>query len=184
MSASHRLLPISLLGLVLACGDGSLLHIEIEGADKVTVPAGTPLEALLGDIGFGQFVQMDITDNQKLKNQGVEDGDISTAMLVAFELEVVEPEDGDLSFIDSMEIWVSAPGLEPRLIASADAFDAGEPVVSFDVEDVNLVDYVISESMTFTTEIDAGRPDTETVVRAAYIIDVGVTAQGARKACQ
>lgn len=183
-SRTHWLAPLVMLGLWTACGDGSLVHIDIDGSDKVTVQGGNVLEDLVGDLGFDSFTNINLVDSQKLKNQGVEPGDISTARLVSFELELLEPEDGDLSFIDSFEIWVESPGLEPVLIAEAQEFPDGETYVSFDVMDVDLVDYVVSESMTFSTDISANSPREDSVVQASYVIDVGVTLQGAKnQAC-
>lgn len=183
-SRTHWLAPLVMVGLWTACGDGSLVHIDIDGSDKVEVRGGNALEDLVGDLGFDSFTNINIVDSQKLKNQGVEPGDISTARLVSFELELLEPEDGDLSFIDSFEIWVESPGLEPKLIAEAQDFPDGETYVSFDVMDVELVDYVVSESMTFSTDISANSPREDSIVQASYVIDVGVTLQGAKnQAC-
>ncbi len=103
---------------------------------------------------------------------------------MSFELETLSPEDADLSFLSSVEIWVESPGLEPVLIAEAVEFPKGTKVVSFDVMDVDLTDFVVSESMTLTTEIEANSPKDDTRIRASYLLDVGVTVQGAKnQAC-
>ena len=49
----------------------------------------------------------------------------------------------------------------------------------FDIVDVDLTDYVVSHSMTLTTEVSAHRPDADTEVEARFVVDVGVTVQGA-----
>ena len=176
-----RILPLALVGSFLACRGATLTHIEVGDSDRVTVEGGTLVEELLGDLGFEGFTQMNLVDAEELKNQGVEPGDISSAQLISFELEAIRPADGDLSFFESFEVRVEAPGLPAVQIARADDFPEGSAVVSFDVEDVDLTEYVVSESMTLTTDIVAGRPDDETVVKATYLLDVGVTLQGARK---
>ena len=51
--------------------------------------------------------------------------------------------------------------------------------VDFDVEPVDLTEYVVSESMTFTTEVTGRRPDVDTTVEARFDVAVGVTGQGA-----
>lgn len=184
-SLPHWVLPTAMLGTWVACGgSGTLAHIEIDGADVVEVDRGTVVEEVLGDLGFDGFTNMNITSSEKLRNQGVEPGDISTVQLVSFELEVLDPEDGDLSFFDSFEVWVESPGLEPVLIAEATEFPDGERVVSFDVMDVDLTEYVVSESMTLSTDINAGRPSQDTRIRGSYLLDIGVTVQGAKnQAC-
>ncbi len=184
-SLSYRVLPVALVGAFLACRSRALTHIDIGDSDTVTVEAGTIVEELLGDLGFEAFTQMNIVAAEELQNQGVEPGDISSVQLVSFELEVTAPDSGDLSFFESFSVWVEAPGLEPVLIADTEDFSEGSRVVSFDVYDVDLTDYVVSESMTLSTDIVAGRPAEETVVKATYLLDVGVTLQGVKNnACR
>jgi len=168
----------------MACSGGALTHIEIGGKDRVKVNGGNILEDLLGDLGFDGFTNLNITSNKKLKNQGVEPGDISSTQLISFELEVLEPDNGDLSFFDSFDVYVKSPGLDPVLIARADDFERGQRVMSFEVMDVDLTEYVVSESMTITTDIVANSPEDDTVLRGSYLLDVGVTLQGAKnQAC-
>lgn len=183
-SSPRRLLPYLFVGSVLACRGATLTHIDVDGADRVTVEEGTVLEEVLGDLGFEAFTQMNVVAAEELQNQGVEPGDISSVLLVSFELEAEQPANGDLAFFDSVSVYVEAPGLQPVLLAEATDFPEGEPVVSFDVYDVDLTEYVVSESMTLSTDIVAGRPTEETVVKASYLLDVGVTFQGAKnRAC-
>mgnify|MGYP006906266911 CR=1 FL=1 len=184
LSVRGWLPPTLMLGAWVACGNATLAHIELEGKDEVTVSGGSIIEDLLGDLGFDGFTNMNLADSEKLKNQGVEPGDIKDVRLVSFELETLSPKDGDLSFLSTVEIWVESPGLEPVLIAEAVEFPKGTKVVSFDVMDVDLTDFVVSESMTLTTEIEANSPKDDTRIRASYLLDVGVTIQGAKnQAC-
>lgn len=171
-------LTVAALLAVLAC-QGKLLTITIDDSARTVVPKGTIVETLLADFGFGEFVSMDLTQAQELQNQGVQPGDIKDVRLVVFELEVTQPAGGDLSFLDSLDVVVEAPGLEPKLIAFQDTFPVGEGLVAFEIEDVDLTEYVVSESMTITTEVSGRRPEADTTVVARYAVDVGVTAQGA-----
>lgn len=180
----QRSTAMVILGLLAwtACKNGPLKHIEIDGADSVTVERGTVLEELVGGLGFDGFTAMDLTDSSELQNQGVKPGDISTAKLVEFTLEATAPPEGDLSFMERMEIYVEGPDLPRQLLASAGPEDFAEGVeeVSFLLEDVDLVEYVVSESLTLETSVSGSRPDEDTTVEARYVIDVGVTAQGVR----
>ena len=65
-------------------------------------------------------------------------------------------------------------------IAHADDFPEGEPKVSFTLDDVDLTAYVVSQSLTITTDVTAHRPEQDTDVTAAFTLDVGVTAQGVK----
>jgi hypothetical protein len=84
-----------------------------------------------------------------------------------------------MSWLDSMELYVEAPGVERALIASADDFPEGVASVSFDLYDVDLTPYAVSEAMTLATEVSGRRPDDDTTIRADVVLDVGVTGQGA-----
>lgn len=165
------------LAVLLACG--SLTTIDVQQSASATVEQGTILESLLGDIGFSDFVSMDLTESQELQNQGVEPGDIQEVYLRELSLTVKSPDGGDLSFFNSMEVYVEGPGLPKQLVAWQDTFPEGEGKVSFELEDVDLTDYVVSESMTLSTEVDAHRPEETTEIKATFSVEVGVTAQGA-----
>ena len=165
----------------IGCGAiDSLLTIEISESSQVLVEQGTVLESLLGDLGFGDFVSMDLTESQELANQGVEPGDIERVTLTVLEMEAIEPENGDLSFFESMTFFVSAPDVDEILIASSPGFPAGEPLVIFEREDVDLTEYVVSESMTIGTDVTAQRPEQDTLVEARFTVEVQATVQGVK----
>ena len=165
----------------LACNSiSNLLTIEIEESSQVLVEQGTVLEDLLGDLGFSDFVSMDITESQELANQGVEPGDIERVNLTVLELEVIDPEGADLSFFQAMSFYAEAPDVDSVQIASAPGFPEGDSLVSFDLEDVDLTPYVVSESMTLSTEVTARRPDVDTLIEARFVVEVEATLQGAK----
>lgn len=166
--------PIAVLGCE------TLFNIRVDGTAATTVPAATPLETLLGDFGFGELVDMDVTQAQELRNQGVEPGDISHVVFLEFTLEAVDPSGADLSFIDDLELWVEAPGLDDVRVAWQDDFPVGQALVEMHLDDVDLVDYAVSESMTIRSEITGSRPDEATEVEATYALRVGVTRQGCK----
>lgn len=171
-------LPLALL----ACG--SLLTIEIEESARTTVEAGTLLEELIGDLGFEELVSMDLTQAEELQNQGVAPGDIREVYLRSFTLTALSPEGADLSFLDDMTLTVEAPDLPPLLIAWQDSFPEGVPSVSFELEDVDLSAYVVSESMTILTDVSAHRPEEDTEIRADFALEVVATGQGACNAAK
>ncbi|MCB9763432.1 MAG: hypothetical protein H6739_26935 [Alphaproteobacteria bacterium] len=174
---SPRLLP---LALMLAGCNGSLLTIDVPFESTTTVEQGSIIENLAGGLGFGDFLNMDITDSQELRNQGVSPGDIQDVRLTEFELEAVAPQGADLSFLDALDIYVEAPGLDEVRVATAPGFPEGEALVVMTIEEVDLTEYAVSESMTITTDVSGHRPDVDTDVKARILLEVGVTAQGAR----
>jgi len=171
-----RIAPLLFL-LAIACG-GELLRIDVRQQAETTVEQGTPLEQLIGDIGFGDFLNMDITASQELQNQGVSPGDITEVWLTQFVIEVEAPDGADLAFLESVELYIEAPDLPRVLVASATEFD-GQTRVEFELEDVDISDYVISQSMTLDTEVSGRRPDQDTDLVADFTLNIGVTQQGA-----
>lgn len=160
----------------LACQSG-LFHIDVNESSKTTVPRGSILEDLLGDLGFEDFVSMDITAAEELQNQGVEPGDIEEVFLTS--LVLATDAEHDLSFLGTMEVYVESPGLEKVRVAWQDDFPEGVSIVEFNLDDVDLTEYVVSQSVTITTEVNAHSPDDDTPVEARIGLDVGVTASGA-----
>ena len=170
-----------LVGLCLtlvACG-ATLFTIEISRESTAVVEGGTVLETLLGDFGLSDFVAMDITSAQEIVNQGVEPGDINEVRLTLFQLEVTSPDEGDLSFIQSLDLFVEAPNLPRVRVAWQDTFPEGVGLVNFNFDDVDLTDYVVSEAMTLTTETSGSRPNGDHTLIARFSLDVAVTLQGA-----
>ena len=100
-------------------------------------------------------------------------------VFASFSLSAVDPSDADLSFISSLEIWVEAPDLDRVLVASQVEFPEGVSVVEFELEDVNLVDYVVSDSMKITTDATGTVPAETVTIKADATFEIGVTAQGA-----
>ena len=175
-----RLALPMVLAVLPSCKDTVLTSIDLEGQATTRIEGATILETLVGDLGFESFVSMNLVESDELQNQGVEPGDIKNARLVRFELEAVAPGGSDLSFIDDMEIFVSSPDLAEVALARAEAFPEGSPLVTFEVEDVDLTGYIVSEAMTIGTDVTGRRPDETTDVQARYLIEVGVTLQGVK----
>jgi hypothetical protein len=178
MDARRWALRGLLAGTAVACGYG-LLHIEVEDTASTAIPKGTIFQSLIADLGFAGFTNLDIVASEELQNQGVQPGDISSARFEQFTLTVTAPSGGDLSFLESIDFYVEAPGLDRILFASGTDFPAGVASVDLDLEDVDLVDYVVSDSMTITTEANGHQPEADTTVEARFVMDVGVTGQGA-----
>ena len=176
--SSRRLLPVAAALGFMAC-QGGLFTIDIEQSAQTTVPAGTLLEDLLGELGFEEFVTVDITASEELQNQGVQPGDIVNVTLTAVEMSVVAPSSGDLSFFDEITVFVEADTLPRVQIASLNSFPDGQQQVSFNLDEVDLTDYAVSQAMTIDTEVTGRSPDEETTIQADIVVEVGVTSQGA-----
>jgi hypothetical protein len=165
--------------VVVAACSGKLLTITVEDSSETVIERGTPLEVLVRDMGFGDFTDLDISSRAAITNQGVEPGDISDVYFERLTLSVTDPAGADLAFIDSLEFYVSADGLPTILVASRYNFPAGQGSVEMVLEDVDIVDYVVADSMDITTEVTGSRPNADTTVLGEFALKVGATVQGA-----
>ena len=172
------------VAVVVACGS-KLFTIDVEGESETVVEQGTLLEDLVGDLGFDDFLDMNVVETEELQNQGVEPGDIEDVRLVDFVLVATEPAGADLSFLAEMALFVEANGLERKRVAFQDQFPEGVAEVAFELDDVDLTPYAVSESMSLTVDVTGHRPEDDTTVVARYVLAVGVTSQGcANQACR
>lgn len=161
---------VLLLGLV---GCGSVGQVSITETATTTIEKATILEQLVGDMGFGSFLNMDISQNQELENQGVERNQLNSVHVRSLELTITDPADGqDFTFIESLAFYAEADGLDRALIASGGPFDAGAKAVNLDVEAVDLADFAAAPSMDITIEVEGRRPDQTTTVRCDLVLDV------------
>lgn len=173
-----RLVEGLAVGVLLVGCNGALFRFDVAQADTVLIERGTLLEALVDDLGF-DFLDADLEVSQELANQGVEPGDVDGVYFRELVLTVRAPSGGDLAFLDRLEFFVEGDGLPRQRVAWADTFAPGQGEVALTVEDVDLTDYVVAESMDLVTEVAGNRPDADTTVEAAYVIEIGATRQGA-----
>lgn len=160
------------LALAALATCGGIDRFEIVETSRSTVDrASTPLEQLAGQLGFGDFLNVDITQNQELQNQGVERHQIDSVKIGAFTLEIVEtPEGQDFSFIEEIQFFVEAEGLARQRVAHGSMFPPGARRISLDVDGVELADYTAAPSMNITTEVRGRRPENDTTVEATVTI--------------
>lgn len=175
-------------GLVVAIAllgcQGGLLSIELERSSEAVIARGNVLDALLGELGLDDLAAVDYTAAQELENQGVEPGDLRAVHLTRFRVAVVSPPEATLSFLDAVSVFVEAPDLDRIQVAAAVSIEDGATEVELEVEDVDLVDYVVSQRMTLSTSVTGTRPDVDTRIRADVVLDVEATVAGACKAAR
>jgi hypothetical protein len=155
---------------------GALDQISVSQSSRSTIPQGSLLEQFVGDIGFGELVEVDLTESQELQNQGVTKEQIDSVKLTSLSLTVVSPSQGDFTFLDRVEFFVEAPGVEKKRIASGGPFAAGDSMVDLALDDVELKPYVVSEKLTITTDARGNRPSEATTVEAQLdlLVDVNI----------
>jgi len=168
---------LPLLLATITCGP--LDVISVEETSLSTIEEASIFEQLLGDMGFGSFINVDIADNQELQNQGVERHQIDSVHATSLTLTILEPtSDQDFSFIESLNFYVSADGLDKVRIASGANFAQGARQIELDLDDIDLAPYATAASMTITSDVEGRRPEHETLIEAKIILMVDLNLGG------
>ena len=154
-------------------------NFRITESSESSISGATIVEILLGDLGFGDWLNLDITQNETLANQGIERHQLDSVHLYSLTLDIIDghPEQ-DFSFIETIRFYVESPGLESKLIAQGGPFVDGLTSVGMDLEPVNLASYAGAESMTITTDVTGRRPDRRTTLKAEIVLSVDVSVAG------
>lgn len=172
----RRVIPLLPL-LLLGCG---LLRFEIEEEASTEVQGAGLLGELLQTLSFTGLDDFDATVEQEIADQGVEPGDVRSLVLTRLALSA-EP---DLSFIDTMEIYVSAPGVDEVRVAHGADFPPGQAEVELELDEVDLVEALVAGAMTFRVEVDGTAPVEDTQVTLDIAAEVEASAKGACRATQ
>ncbi len=167
------------LALVLCQSCLSVGTASVSESARARVPRSPTPEPLQGDLGFHDLVELDLTEAEALQDRDVRPSDIHDIRLADVVLTATKPDAADLAFLERVELWASAPGLPPVLIASQDDFPPGVPEIAFDLEDVDLEDYVLSRALTLSLEASGETPSKSTTLEVDFTVDVGITASGA-----
>jgi hypothetical protein len=168
----------SLLLLALATCD-SVDNFTISEKSQTMIEGKSALQTVLGNVGFGQFLDLDITQNATLKNQGVSKDQIDAVHVTRLTLAIQTPAGEDFTFLTSLEFFVTAQGLEKKRIASGGPFPEGTSRIDLMLDDVDLQPYVVAPSMDITTEARGQPPDQDTTIEAEIELDVDVNVGGA-----
>lgn len=182
MTRPHRPRPLAAtaaaLFALLNCG--GLDTFELREESSARIDGGTLLEQFVGDLGFGSLLNLDVTESEELKNQGVERHQIDSVRLTSLALTITDPPSGqDFTFLESLEFYVEAPGLPRQRIARGGPFPAGATRVELAADDLELAPYAAAESMRVTTAVTGRRPRQDTTVLAELALTVDVDVSGA-----
>lgn len=164
----------SLLGLTMC---ENIDNIDISAGGKATIPKASLLDELLGAVPFSGFDKVDFSET--FKNQGVTADQVDSVHIKAFTIIIESPDSGNFDFLKSVHFYAQAAGLPKVEIASMATVPQGKREIDLEVEnDAELKPYVTAPSMQITSEVEGKRPDQETVLGAAVVLDVDIHIPG------
>ena len=165
---------VSVLGLTMC---ESIDNIDISTGGKVSIPKATLVETLLGKVAFSGFDKVDFSES--FKNQGVTPDQVDSVRLKAMTIIVEAPSNGNFNFIEKLHFFAQAEGLPRVPIGSMEMVPQGKREINLDVNaDVELKPYVTAPVMQISSEVEGSRPEQDTVIAAAVVLDVDIHVPG------
>jgi hypothetical protein len=101
--------------------------------------------------------------------------DLAHARLTRLLVRTVDPPDADLAFADRIDVFVSAPGVERRRIASRRGFPVGLSSVELRLDGVELEPYLVAREFSITATVYGETPRDDTLIETVANLDVRVT---------
>lgn len=163
-------------GLGLAACAPSSFTTEVKG--EATVPASPPGAPtnLNAFPSISSFAGLDFDQNQDFKNQGVGKGDVTSVKVKSVTLKVLSPNDQDFAFLTLVEFFARAGDREERIARRQDISTLDlrppNPVLSLDVDDVELQPFVSAPTMSIIVRGRGLMPEREVRLQAVVTLDV------------
>ena len=163
----------------LASGCASIDQVNVQLQAASWIEGATQAPALDGELDFGEFDQIDLSQNPVMRNRNVRRRDIDRATVSTFWLEVRDPANGqDLTFIKSITIFVEAPGMNRVPIAQGGNFPSTKQHVDLQPVNNDVAPFAAAESMKFLAVVSGVAPPQRTKVVAEVDLVVDINVQG------
>jgi hypothetical protein len=131
-------------------------------------------------LSFDTFGAFNIMDTDPIKNQGINKDQIRSARVHFLGLSVTKPASGlDFSFLQNIDFYIEADGLEPKLIARGADFAGKLNAVGLDAEDVELEAYFKAPFVRITNKAQGDAPNADITIEAHISIQLDVNQSGA-----
>jgi hypothetical protein len=169
-----RLWGLALVIVLPLSGGCSYLPVsfDVMTSSQTTIQKGTAVEQLVGTLGFGDFVALDLSQSQEFKSNDVQKRHVARARVQKIALRITAPQEQTFDFLKSISFFVEAPGLPKKRIAHSEV-PRGARNFECQIDDLELAPYVQADTMTITTAVSGRRPAMDTTVRADLVITVG-----------
>ncbi|MDO6818414.1 hypothetical protein [Zobellia sp. 1_MG-2023] len=169
------LLILTVFATLTSCDKlDELTKFDLDYNSQVTIPSSAgidlPFDMFTPDMETNSDSQFEVNDTRKDL--------IEEIKLTKLELEITSPDDSDFSFLESIEIYISAEGLDEIMIASKEEVDENiGDVLDVDVIDVDLKEYIKKDKFnlrlnTVTDELIS--TDHEIDVNSTFFVDAKI----------
>ena len=169
------LLILTVFSALVSCDKlDELTKFNLDYKSQVTIPASAvidlPFDMFTPDMETNSDSQFEVNDTRKDL--------IEEIKLTKLQLEITSPDDSDFSFLESLEVYISADGLDEIMIASKEVVDENVgDVLDVDVLDVDLKEYIKKDNFnlrmnTVTDELIS--TDHEINVNTTFFVDAKI----------
>jgi len=169
------ILILSILLVTISCDKvDELTKFNLKYKSNVTIPSTTgidlPFDVLTPDMETNSDSQFEVNDTRKDL--------IEEIKLTELTLKITSPDDADFSFLESLEVYISADGLDEIKIASKEV-DANNSSNTLDVDvlDVDLKEYIKKDNFNLrmnTVTDEAITSDHTIEVNSTFFVDAKI----------
>ena len=161
------LLLLTILFTISSCDKiDELTKFDLEYNSKVVVPGATginlPFNMVTPDMETNSDSKFEVNDTRKDL--------IEEIKLTELQMVITSPTDADFSFLNSVEVYISAEGLEEIKIAEKDVAEDAGSTLDVDVLDIDLKEYIKKDE--FNLRLNTV---TDEVINEDHEIDVNTT---------
>jgi len=166
---------ICLLALITSCDKlDELTKFDMEYSQRATIPSSAgidlPFDVFTPEIETNSESTFEVNDTRKDL--------IEEIKLTELEMVIISPDGADFSFLNSIEVYISADGLEEIKIAYLEevADDAGS-VITLDTSDTDLKEYIKSDEFSLrlnTVTDELMSTDHELEVNSTFFVDAKI----------
>lgn len=167
------LLSIILFAITSCDKVDDLTKFDLEYKSKVVVPASAGI-----DLPFNVFTpDMETDSDSKFKINDTRKDLIEEIKLTELQMVITSPTDADFSFLDSIEVYISAEGLDEIKIAEEKVEENVGKTLDVDVLDIDLKEYIKKDEFnlrinTLTDEVIGS--DHEIDVNSTFFVDAKI----------
>lgn len=153
-----------------ACGGLDTFDVDVQGTAQIP---GSPLSGIIsGPLEIPGLTTFKFADVKEFKDNDVDPSDVDSVKLTKLTFTVTAPQDGNLDFLDEVDVYAEAPGLPKVKIAEKHPVPDGVQKVSLKMTGVQLKKYVSADEMKITTEVVGRAPKSDTTLRAKATFEI------------
>ena len=159
-------LTLFLFGSVLllsSCNKEEATQFEVDYNTEVVVEASSQIESF-------DLTSPEVTTNsqEKFETNNTNADNIEEVTLKDLDLTVTSPSDQNFDFLESVEVYINAPGKSELRIAYKNSIPEGMSELSLQTVDADLAEYVKSSSFTLRFKAETDEVFAEDVHIKAY----------------